>query len=105
MNRVTPGHILKYNKFYIGLSRDGVPDNFVAFIPRKEFIVVRFKIEQSDELTARIEEGGLSLMGYVKQWGLYQVRCTAADLDRESELLDELVVRAGGVTPPQVPES
>jgi hypothetical protein len=30
-----PSIDLKYNKFYIGISRDGQPFNFVAFRPRK----------------------------------------------------------------------
>lgn len=30
---------LKYNKFYIGLGRDGKPFNFVTFTPRKTNIV------------------------------------------------------------------
>ena len=33
------GYELKYNKFYIGLSINGVSKNFIAFKPMKKFII------------------------------------------------------------------
>jgi hypothetical protein len=33
-----PNLELKYNKFYIGLSKDGQPYNFVTFRPKKSFL-------------------------------------------------------------------
>src|SRR4051812_19407197 len=35
IHEASPGLALKYNKHYVGLARDGVPDNFVTFQPRK----------------------------------------------------------------------
>ena len=35
-NSLGPELTLKYNKYYIGLQRDGVADNFVTFTPRKK---------------------------------------------------------------------
>ena len=34
VNEQGPGLSLKYNKHYIGLQRDGMPDNFIVFRPR-----------------------------------------------------------------------
>ena len=37
---------LKYNKFYIGLARDGQPNNFVIFVPRRKNIVAEVKLTE-----------------------------------------------------------
>ena len=39
-----PSLELKYNKFYIGLSKDGQPFNFLSFRPRKSTINVSIKL-------------------------------------------------------------
>ena len=36
VNEIAPGMALKYNKYYIGLARDGVADNFITFRARRE---------------------------------------------------------------------
>lgn len=54
-----PSLELKYNKFYIGLSKDGQPYNFIQFRPRKSQIHFELKLSQSDELDTKIEEAGL----------------------------------------------
>ena len=58
---------LKYNKFYIGLARDGQPTNFVIFRPKKDWVRLEPRFERSDELAARLEEEGL---GPVRKAGL-----------------------------------
>lgn len=44
INEVAPGTELKYNKYYIGLARDGIVDNFLVFRPRHEHVTVDFRI-------------------------------------------------------------
>jgi hypothetical protein len=53
-NEVSPGHALKYNKHYIGLTRDGVPDNFVTFRARTDYLIVEFRIPHTEEISALI---------------------------------------------------
>lgn len=55
-----PGVQLKYNKHYVGLSRDGVATNYVQFRPRKAHVIGEFKIPRSEELTQRSKTLGLS---------------------------------------------
>ena len=57
---------LKYNKFYIGLERDGRPYNFVHFIPRKNQLNVVFKLPQSEELDSKIDDADLDTL--ITQW-------------------------------------
>ena len=41
---------LKYNKYYDGLTRDGIVDTFMAFRPRRENAIVDFRIPRGDEV-------------------------------------------------------
>jgi len=96
-NAQGPGMSLKYNKFYIGLQRDGVPDNFVTFRPRKKHLLAEFRIDPNDELDARIEEAGLTLLGYDRRWKRYRVQLLPADLKTHQPLLIELMRMARGL--------
>lgn len=105
VNEVAPGHELKYNKHYIGLSRSGVVDNFAAFRPRKEHTIAEFRIPRSEELTARIDESGIDRMEYDKRWGRYRIRLATGDLEKHRALLLDLLATAGGVPPSAVADS
>ena len=94
VREIEPAVSLKYNKHYIGLARDGVASNFVAFRPRKAHVIGEFKLDRSDELTQRIEDSGIELLGYQNRWGLYRLHLTHADLDTNRDLLLDLVKQA-----------
>ena len=81
---------LKYNKFYIGLEKDGRPYNFVAFRPKKNRLNFELKLPQTDELDAKIDEAGLDTLEYNKKWGLYNFRLTKDDIKSKSDVLKEL---------------
>ena len=54
-----PSLELKYNKFYIGLAKNGQPNNFVVFRPKKKFVRIDLKIPREIDTENRIEEAGL----------------------------------------------
>jgi hypothetical protein len=56
-----PALELKYNKFYIGLARNGRADNFVVFTPRRKTVSIEPRISRSEDLDARIKSSGLDL--------------------------------------------
>lgn len=91
VNEIEPSVGLKFNKFYVGLVRDGVADNFITFRPRRQVLVAEFRIPRSDELTSRLEEQGVETLEYDRRWGRYRLRLTAADVDTHEALLRELV--------------
>jgi len=91
VRRVDPRLSLTYRKVHVGLARDGVPDNFVLFHPRKQNIVVALKIARSEELTTRLEEAGVEMLTYNNRFGRYRIRVAQEDLTRRRELLEELV--------------
>ena len=50
---------LKYNKFYIGLSINGVAKNFMAFRPKKKFIYIEFRGQEDVEISKTLENEGI----------------------------------------------
>lgn len=85
---------LKYNKFYIGLAKNGEPSNFVIFRPKKEWLRVELRLEKTDEMDARLEEAGVDVMEYDTRWGKYRIRVTRNDFKKHEELLRELLRKA-----------
>jgi len=85
---------LKYNKFYIGLARNGQPSNFVVFRPKREWLRLELGLDRTDELTQRLEEAGLDVMEYDAKWGKYRLRLTEGDLSKHKPLVQELMKEA-----------
>lgn len=82
---------LKYNKFYIGLSRNGRPYNFVVFRPRKSSLNFELKIPRSDEIDKIIEDSGMDYLDYVVKWQQYRLSLKRDDLKKHSEILKNLI--------------
>jgi predicted transport protein len=85
-----PSLELKYNKFYIGLSKDGQPYNFVQFRPKKNQLNLEVKLPQSDDMDAKIESAGLETLEYDKRWGRYRLRLTKDDIKSKADFLKDL---------------
>jgi hypothetical protein len=96
INEVTPGLALKYNKHYIGLARDGIPENIVTFRARKEHLIAEFRIVRSEEVSALLGDSGIEVMEYGKRWGRYRIRLVMNDVLTHRELLLDMVRRASG---------
>jgi hypothetical protein len=92
---------LKYNKHYIGMAHNGVADNFLSFKPRKQGVLVQFRIPHDEDLTARIDEN-LDFVSYNPRWRLYLVRFTESSFDANQTFLRELIQLARKM--PTVPE-
>lgn len=82
---------LKYNKFYIGLSRDGQAFNFVEFKPQKNVLKLELALPQTDDLDAKVESAGFDAMDYDNQWKHYRLRLTKADISAKKDTIRELM--------------
>jgi predicted transport protein len=82
---------LKYNKFYIGLSREGQPFNFVEFKPQKNLLKLELALPQTDDLDAKIDEAGFDAMDYDKRWRHYRLRLTKSDVTGKTDQIRELM--------------
>ena len=86
-----PSLELKYNKFYIGLSRDGQAYNFVSFRPKKNQLNLELKLPESEDIDMKIDKAGLETLGYNKRWGLYRFRLSKEQMTEKSEAIRELM--------------
>ncbi|MBE0534520.1 MAG: hypothetical protein IH624_02545 [Phycisphaerae bacterium] len=90
-----PGFELKYNKFYIGLAKDGRTNNFAIFQPKRKFTVLLLKLKKSNELSAQLDEKGLDMMDYTKS-GRYRLRLTREDVKANADFLKSLLQQSYG---------
>ena len=72
------GYELKYNKFYIGISKDGVAKNFISFKPKKSYLYLIFKANEDKALSEKLEEAGLEVT-YESRWKQYRIKLSDFD--------------------------
>ena len=83
---------LKYNKFYIGLSKAGRAWNFVAFRPKKSFVIFEPKLPRDEEIDRKLDEAGMDTLEYSARWKNYRIRLTDKEIKANSELIKELIL-------------
>lgn len=97
VNEVTGKDLeLKYNKHYIGLAKDGLPDNFMQFRPRKSHLIAEFRVPRSEDVAAEIEKSDFEMLSYDTRWGRYRLRIIESDIKNNREMLLDLAKRASG---------
>ena len=83
---------LKYNKFYIGLAKEGRPFNFVTFLPRKNHIILQVPVPKTEELDDKIDGAAIDSLDHHE--GKYRLRITKADVASKSDFLKDLMTMA-----------
>jgi len=91
-----PALELKYNKFYIGLAKNGQPSNFVIFRPKKDWLRLEVRLDRSDEIQSQLDGSGLDVMDYDSRWGRYRIRLAKGDITKHRDFLTVLLKRAHG---------
>lgn len=91
LGELTQGYELKYNKFYIGMSKDGIVKNFIAFKPKKSFLYLIVKGEENPEILEKIEAAGLDV-SYIPRWKEYDIKINKVEeFIKNKELMIEVV--------------
>lgn len=85
---------LKYNKFYIGLSKNGQPFNVVTIRPKKGFIRFEPRLVMTPETQERIEGAGLDVMDYDSRWKRFRIRLKPGDVAKHKDVLMGLIKEA-----------
>ena len=88
-----PNQELKYNKYYIGLSSNGQTNNFVIFKPKKKFLRIEPKLEESEEVQEIIEGAGLD-SDYYKRGRRYRIKISPKDLKENEEAVANILKRS-----------
>lgn len=97
VNEFAPQLTLKYNKFYIGLAtKNGQPNNFVLFRPKKDWVRFELRLERSDAIQSKLEAAGIDVMEYDTRWGRYRIRISKGDIKKHESLLKDLLKEAYG---------
>jgi hypothetical protein len=91
VQEVAPNAELKYNKYYVGLSINNSANNFVHFRPLKSAVVIKFKLEKSEDADRLIEEAGLETLTYEKRWSQYRIRIDPSFSDQQREAVRALM--------------
>jgi hypothetical protein len=94
LGEITQEYSLKYNKHYIGLAKNNIANNFIAFVPRKSVVLFHIKLEKTDEIDGILEASDLDALAYDKQWNQYRLRLKETDLTNNIDLLKDLTIRA-----------
>jgi predicted transport protein len=84
---------LKYNKFYVGITKNGQPDNFILFRPKKKFVRIDLRISKDKSIEEKIEENELDIMDYSRS-GRMRIKITKEDIKEKSVFLTELIEKA-----------
>lgn len=85
------GYELKYNKFYIGLTKDGLVKNFVSFKPKKSYIYITLKGNEDQQIIKKFENAGLEI-SYETRSREYKVRINnIEEYKRNREIIIDLV--------------
>ena len=91
LQEIVGGYELKYNKFYIGMTKDGVSKNFMLFKPKKSFIKLVIKGNDDEGLLQTAEDAGLDL-SYNPRVKDYVLRLNSFDdYKKHKSVIDTLV--------------
>ena len=85
---------LKYNKFYISVSKDNKPFNFVIFRPKKAALGIEPKLKKAEEIEIMLDAAGLDVLGYDTRNQRYRIRFSKDELQKHQRLLKEILARA-----------
>ena len=85
---------LKYNKFYISVSKDNRPFNFVIFRPKKTSLRVEPKLKKSEEVEIMLDSAGLEVLEYDTRNQRYRIRLSKDAIQKHERLLKEILGRA-----------
>ena len=88
-----------FTKHYVGLTSNHVSRNFVTFRPRKQNLIVAFRIPRMAAIDEALESVGIDTLEYSKRSSRYRVRLTQQDIAAHRETLTDLVRRARDAYP------
>lgn len=86
-----PGFELKYNKFYIGLTKNGSTSNFISFRPKKKFIYLFTKCANAENRQEELDNSGLDWT-YAPRNRAYRIKIDKIeDYKNNKDLIETLI--------------
>jgi len=85
---------LKYNKFYISVSKHNKPFNFVIFRPKKTSLGVEPKLKKAEDIEILLDSVDLDVLEYDTRNQRYRIRFWEDEIKKHERLLKQILVRA-----------
>lgn len=82
---------LKYNKFYIGLSKNGIASNFAIMRAKKSFVRLEIKSEPDDEIKNILETNELDEMEYSSRNNRYRINFSKNEIKEKRAAIKQLL--------------
>ena len=92
VSQYAPGFEMKYNKFYIGLTKNGSTSNFISFRPKKKFIYLFTKCANAEKRKEELDNSSLD-WSYVPRNRAYRIKIDKLDDYKENKELIELLIK------------
>ena len=83
-----------YRKYYIGLARGGVVDNFIKLRPQKAALRFEPRLERHESIEQAFEAGSLDTLDYDSKWSRYRIRLLHGDVTKHRELIEKLLTES-----------
>jgi len=94
IQEIDPTIAVKYNKQYIGLTRNGIAFNFAIMRAKKKYIRLEFKLEQSEDIDKLIDDNGLDVLEYSLRSSRYKIKLNKSDVNNKKEILKDLLEKS-----------
>lgn len=86
---------LKFNKFYIGVEKEGMVDNWVLFRPKKDLLRLEIRLPRTQEMDTWLETQGFESMEYDAKWNKYRIIVRKeSDIKQRAKSLIDLLQKA-----------
>ena len=92
VSQYAPGFEMKYNKFYIGLTKNGSTSNFISFRPKKKFIYLFTKCANAEKRKEELDNSSLD-WSYAPRNRAYRIKIDKLDDYKENKELIELLIK------------
>jgi len=85
------GFDLKYNKFYIGIAKDGAAKNYISFRPKKQFVYLYIKGKEDNEISNKLDDAGVDYL-YENRYKQYRIKYESLSAyEKNRDLITDLV--------------
>ena len=92
VSQYAPGFELKYNKFYIGLTKNGSTSNFISFRPKKKFIYLFTKCANAEKREEELDNSSLD-WAYIPRNRAYRIKIDKLEDYKGNKELIELLIK------------
>lgn len=92
VSQYAPGFELKYNKFYIGLTKNGSTSNFISFRPKKKFIYLFTKCANAEKREEELDNSSLD-WAYIPRNSAYRIKIDKLEDYKGNKELIELLIK------------